>query len=186
MQDTIVFDDIDKYGPQSYDRTLDIPASELDREELSAVGPTKIEAEASKGDLPGEYVVEGTVTFSADLECSRCVEPYPFASVSPFHLRYRARPEGTPEENEEVEITDDELDIEFYSERSIPLRELATAQIQLSIPMKPLCDENCLGLCPKCGANKNRETCECDTSIVDERWGALREFRQELVKKKES
>jgi len=51
--------------------------------------------------------------------------------------------------------------------------------------MKPLCDENCLGLCPYCGANRNRETCACETSIVGERWGALSEIQQ-AMKKRES
>ena len=46
--------------------------------------------------------------------------------------------------------------MEYYSERSVSLREIAAEQVQLSIPMKPLCEENCQGLCPTCGANLNR------------------------------
>lgn len=185
MRDFIEFDEIDQHGPQSYSRTYDIAPAELERDEVTGLSPVSIEGTAQKGDLPGEYLVDGTVSFTADLECARCVEPYPFANSSSFHLRYRARPAGS-EESEEFEITEDELDVEFYSERSIPLRELATAQIQLSIPMKLLCDERCLGLCPKCGANRNRESCNCETQVSDERWGALKEFRQELAKKRES
>ena len=75
--------------------------------------------------------------------------------------------------------------MEFYTDRSISLRHLALEQIQLSISMKPLCDEKCLGLCPQCGVNRNRETCACETSVVDERWGALREIQQ-VLKKRES
>jgi uncharacterized protein len=90
------------------------------------------------------------------------------------------------EPEEEIEITPDELDIEFYSQRAIPLRDLAIEQIQLSIPMKPLCDDNCLGLCPQCGVNRNRETCSCQASIADERWGALQGIREEIAKKRES
>ena len=51
--------------------------------------------------------------------------------------------------------------------------------------MKPLCDENCLGLCPTCGVNRTREKCSCDESVVDERWGALKDMREELAKKKD-
>ena len=87
--------------------------------------------------------------------------------------------------NEEVEITEkEELDVEFYSDRAIPLRDVALEQIQLSIPMKPLCDEDCLGLCPTCGVNRTRERCSCETAIVDDRWGALKDIREELSKKK--
>jgi uncharacterized protein len=181
----IIFDSIDKDGPQSYSRTYSIPPAELDRYEVVNIGPVSLTAQAHKGDLPGEYIIEGSSKFAADLACSRCVEPYPFASSSTFHLRFRPRPELPQQEQEELEITPDELDVEFYSERAIPLRDLALEQIQLFIPMKPLCQDNCLGLCPQCGANRNGKSCSCEESIVDERWGALREIRQ-VIKKRES
>lgn len=186
MSDTrnfIDFDEIDEHGPQSYHRTYDITPAEIDRVELVGLGPVSVDAEAQKGDRPGEYDVEGTVRFTADYQCARCLEPYPIANESKIQLRYRPRPEATGEE-EEVEISPDELDIDFYSERSIPLKQLAADQIQLSIPMKPLCDENCLGLCPNCGANRNREACTCEPSATDERWGALQDIREQLAKKK--
>jgi DUF177 domain-containing protein len=184
-RDFINFDDIDENGPQSYSRTFKISPSELERFEIADIGPVSITANARKGDLPGEYVVEGAAKFAADLTCSRCVEPYPFASSSAFNLRFEPRPKAPQDEEGEIEIPPDELDVEFYGDRSIPLRELALEQIQLSIPMKPLCDDNCLGLCPQCGANRNRESCACEESIVDDRWGALREIQQ-AIKKRES
>jgi uncharacterized protein len=187
MSDVIVFDEIDKDGPQTYSGTFEISPSDLDRDEIATLGPVEVSVNADKGSLPGEYTVEGTAKFTADLNCSRCLDPYPIANSSSFHVRFRPRPESaSTEEDEEIEITDsDELDVEFYDEREIPLRDLALEQIQLAIPMKPLCDENCLGLCPKCGANRSREGCSCETSVVDERWGALAEFRNELAKKKD-
>ena len=183
MKDTIDFDEIDKHGPQEYAGTFDLTPAELDRLEIESTGPVTITAKVEKGNLPGEYLVDASATFTDDLRCSRCLDAYPFANASSFHVRFRPRPEPSGEENEEVEITEDELDVEFYTERSIPLRDLAIEQVQLSIPMKPLCDENCLGLCAQCGANRNRESCSCDTSIRDERWGALHEFREQLAKK---
>ena len=185
MRNAINFDEIDELGPQEYDATFnDISVSDVDRIEVAGVGPVRIEASAEK-DGADEYVVDGSVHFTADFTCSRCLEPYPFANTSNFHVRFRPRPAATPE-NEEVEITEaEELDVEFYTEREIPLRDLALEQVQLSIPMKPLCDENCLGLCPNCGANRNRETCRCETQTADERWGALAGIRDQLAKKKE-
>ena len=180
----IDFKTIDEHGPQSFHAAFDVAADELERDEVAAVGTATIDVNAKKGELAGEYIADGTVSFTADLNCSRCAEPYPIANTSTFHVRFRPRPEAS-EENEEVEITDkEELDVEFYSERAIPLRDLALEQIQLSIPMKPLCDENCLGLCPTCGANRTREQCTCETSMVDERWGALKDIRDSLSSKK--
>jgi uncharacterized protein len=184
MNDVIVFDRIDKDGPQTYGGTFDLSPAELNRDEVEGLGSVEIEARAEKGNLPGEYVVDGSARFTADLLCSRCAEPYPFANDSTFHVRFRPRPEPSGEENEEIEIGDaEELDVEFYSERTIPLKDLALEQIQLSIPMKPLCEESCLGLCPVCGKNRSREACECENSVVDERWDALRGLREQLKKK---
>ena len=185
MNDVIAFDLIDEHGPQTYRADFSIEPKELGREEVLGVGSVSIQATADVGNLVGEYVANGSVSFTADLECSRCAEPYPFANTSTFHVVFRPRPEAS-RENEEVEITaEEELDVEFYSERSVPLRELALEQVQLALPMKPLCDDNCLGLCATCGANRTREKCACDESIVDERWGALKGFRDELAKKKD-
>jgi uncharacterized protein len=184
IQDFIVFDEIDKHGPQTVRGTFQLTPEELERVELAGLGPITIEATAKKGDQPGEYLVDGSSQFTADFACSRCVEPYPFANSATFHLRFRPRLEVS-QENEEVEIGSEDLDVEFYTERSIALRDLAAEQVQLAIPMKPLCEENCLGLCPNCGVNRNREQCQCEVSVTDERWGALRDFREKLAKKKD-
>jgi uncharacterized protein len=178
----IDFDQIDQYGPQTFSRTFDVRAEELDHSEIDSVGPLSLEVRAEKGDLPEEYIVSGTVSYVAGLRCSRCVDPFPFANLSSFHLRYRPRPEAA-EREDELEITEEELDVESYDERSIPLRQLAVDQIELTLPMKPLCDESCLGLCPQCGSNLSREQCTCNTSMVDGRWDALRGIREELGKK---
>ncbi len=184
MKQVIDFDTIDEYGPQTYHGTYEADAEDLDRFEVANVGSITIHVTASQGDLQDEYVADGQVSFTADMNCSRCAEPYPFANTSTFHVRFRPRPEAS-RENEEVEITnEEELDVEFYSERTIPLRDLALEQVQLSIPMKPLCDESCLGLCPTCGVNRSSEKCSCGESIVDDRWGALKDFREELSRKK--
>ena len=184
MNDIIEFDVIDEHGPQTYRGTYDLSASELNREEVAASGQVKIEANVRKGDAEAEYVADGTSTFTADFNCSRCAEPFPFANTSTFHVRFRPRPQVT-REGEEIEITDkEELDVEFYSERTIPLRDLALEQVQLSIPMKPLCEESCLGLCPQCGANLSREECSCRSEMSEARWGALKDIRDELARKK--
>ena len=183
-KERIVFDDIDKYGPQHSERTFQFTTEELKRIELVSIGPVSLVADARKGDLPAEYLADGTTTFAADFLCARCVEPFPFANASEFHLRFRPRPEIS-EENAEVEVTPDELDVEFYTERAIPLRDLANEQIQLAVPMKPLCTEGCLGLCPQCGANQNGEGCSCAETAVDPRFAVLAGIREELAKKNE-
>src|SRR5438128_5752172 len=98
-RDNIVFDEIDKDGPQSYSRTYEIAPSLLDRSWVLALGPVSLKATSSKGDLPGEYIVDRSTRFTADFACSRCVEPYPFAGSWDFHLRFRPRPESASEQD---------------------------------------------------------------------------------------
>ncbi len=185
MSEVINFDEIDEHGPQTYQGRYEIPVTELDRDEVAGNASVDINARVEQGGSSGEYIADGQSKIIMDLNCSRCLDPYPFANSSKFHVRFRPRPE-IAEENEEVEITGEgELDVEFYVDRTIPLRNLAVEQIQLAIPMKPLCDENCLGLCPKCGANRTREQCDCDLSVTDDRWDALRGIRHDLARKKD-
>lgn len=185
MNDVIKFDEIDEHGPQEYHGRFELPIAEVDRDEIAGTATIEMDARVEQGSSAGEYILDGHSRVTMDLHCSRCLDPYPFANSSKFHVRFRPRPEGSGEE-EEVEIAgEEELDVEFYSQRTVPLRDLALEQVQLSMPMKPLCDENCLGLCPKCGANRSRERCNCEVSIVDDRWNALQGIREELAKKKD-
>ena len=54
-----------------------------------------------------------------------------------------------------------EIDISFYRDDEIDLSELLREQFYLALPMKPLCREDCRGLCPQCGVNRNTGTCDC-------------------------
>ncbi|HVT46033.1 MAG TPA: DUF177 domain-containing protein [Thermoanaerobaculia bacterium] len=183
--DTVPFELVDERGPQQRDISFEPAPEEVGRVELAGIGRVTMDVRASAGDLEEEYILDGKVEYTADLQCVRCLEPYPFAMVSSFAVRYRPRrPVGSIGE-EEVEISEEELEVEYYSEPSVSLRELALEQVQLSLPMKPLCDEGCLGLCVHCGANLNRESCGCASEGVDVRWGGLREIREQLAKKKD-
>lgn len=185
MKDTIEFDVIDERGPQTFVRVLEISAAEIDRDEIQGIGPVSMKGKATAGELDGEYETDGRLDFTADFLCVRCLEPYPFANSSPFHVRFRPRPEAAGEADEEIEISEDELDVTFYSQRSLNLKDLAIEQIQLAIPMKPLCDDRCPGLCATCGAVRAAEACACQPA-GDVRWDALKGIREELEKKKES
>lgn len=186
MSSVIDFDKIDKYGPQEFRESVVVDAKALERDEVVGVANVDIDVEAQKGDFAGQYVVSGTVKFQADLLCSRCLDPLPFADTSSFTVRYVPRPAAQPLAEEEHEVTAEELDVEYYAERKLPLTELALEQIQLAIPMKSLCEESCRGLCPECGKNRNRETCSCGENLVDDRWEALKGIRADLKKKSDS
>ena len=77
-------------------------------------------------------------------------------------------------------VDEDAVTEAFYTGDAIDLGELMREQFYLALPMKPLCGEDCQGLCPVCGKNRNRETCACESTWVDPRFEALRELKKQL------
>jgi uncharacterized protein len=76
-----------------------------------------------------------------------------------FDLLYR--PVSTIAREEEVEVSEDELGVGFFSGDGIELADVVTEQVILSLPMKVICRADCQGFCPICKANLNFEKCSC-------------------------
>ena len=122
-----------------------------------------------------QFRLAGRVTTTLELPCSRCLEPFVLPVDAAFDLRYQPHSRNTGEGEREVE--EDDLTTAFYDNDEIDLRQLMTEQFVLSLPMKPLCEEGCKGLCPTCGTNWNRGTCECRNQWEDPRLAALKDLR---------
>ncbi len=76
----------------------------------------------------------------------------------------------------EVTITESELDVQYLEEEVIDLKEEAIKTIDLYIPMSHTCKDECKGICPVCGVNKNLTPCNCKIEKVDPRLQKLKEF----------
>ena len=140
-------------------------------EEYTVAAPVHLVMDVHKD---GEaYRVTGRVTTRLRLECGRCLEPFESPVDSPFELRYVPEALAGAEENER-EVGEDDLTTAFYREDAIDLGELMHEQFVLALPMKPLCSEACKGLCPQCGTNLNKGTCECKPTWSDPRLEGLR------------
>ena len=124
-----------------------------------------------------QFRLVGDVKTVLELPCSRCLEPFRSPVDSHFDLRYQPHAENTGEGEREVE--EDDLTTAFYRNDEIDLGQLMEEQFYLSLPMKPLCADDCKGLCPQCGKNLNRETCDCKRGWEDPRFAALRELKTE-------
>jgi len=123
----------------------------------------------------GRYRLAGRVEGTLGLTCGRCLEPFTLPVDASFDLRYVPRTENTGEGEREVE--EDDLTTAFYSDEHIDLGHLIAEQFHLALPMKPLCSENCLGLCPQCGTNLNTGTCNCRQTWEDLRLAGLKELK---------
>jgi uncharacterized protein len=118
----------------------------------------------------------GRVQTTLELPCSRCVEPFKLSVDSSFDLRYLPRSHNVGEGEREVE--EDDLSTSFYEDETIDLGQLMREQFYLALPMKPLCREACRGLCPQCGTNLNRGTCDCRRDWEDPRLAPLKALKQ--------
>lgn len=120
----------------------------------------------------------GSVSTTLELGCSRCLEPFTLPVNAAFDLRYL--PEGTGQGegatggDGDGEVQDDDVAVSFYRDDEIDLADLLREQFYLALPMKPLCREECQGLCPQCGVNRNVETCQCSARWDDPRLAALK------------
>jgi uncharacterized protein len=123
------------------------------------------------------FRLEGTVRTMLELPCSRCLEPFRMPVESAFDLRYLPASAMTTEE--ESAVADEDLETSYYRDDVIDLNELLREQFYLVLPMKPLCDEDCRGLCPQCGANLNVGACGCAVEWNDPRLAALKDMKRE-------
>jgi uncharacterized protein len=105
-----------------------------------------------------DILVRGHLAGHLELACSRCLETFAAPVAADFDLLLVPGPQAlSPEE----ELSRADLDLDYYTGEVVDLESLLKEQIILQVPLKPLCDENCKGLCFQCGANLNRETCQC-------------------------
>lgn len=116
-------------------------------------------------------LVRGALEADAAASCARCLEPVEdhvraeFAEL--FTDPLSLEPEERDAQDGGYEITDAHIDLDAL------LRDaLAPA-----LPAKPLCREDCAGLCAQCGVNRNETDCDCVDETTDARWAALEGLR---------
>lgn len=157
---------------------LDIDES-LDPGEIHIVGEESfalqsggtLRCRVERGDDRSVHV-RGRLAAGLGLECGRCLEGFPFAvdqALDLFYLPHRA--DGEVED--EVELADRDLVVAYYREDRLDLGEIVREQFFLGLPMKRLCRQDCRGLCPRCGANRNRGDCGCPDAEPDPRFSLL-------------
>ena len=122
----------------------------------------RLDCRLDRGDDQSVHV-RGRLKARLELQCGRCLEPFPFSldqDLDLFYLPHRAEDEEE-EEEDEVELADRDMVVAYYQGERLDLGEMIREQFFLGIPMKRLCREECAGICPTCGANRNSRPCQC-------------------------
>jgi uncharacterized protein len=127
----------------------------------------------------GMFRVEGRVSGAASLPCSRCLAPARWPLQSTFRLTFsRTVPGAAPDSPSDIhELQADELGVVLFEGDEIDFHDVIQEQVIMSLPMQPLCRENCRGLCAGCGANLNDGSCKCPGKGVDPRLAILKRLK---------
>ena len=127
-----------------------------------------------------QFRLTGRIQTTLELPCSRCLEPFTMPVDQTFDLRYQPHAENTGDGEREIE--EDDLTTAFYENDEIDLGQLMREQFYLSLPMKPLCRDECKGLCPTCGTNWNDGSCDCKQGWEDPRLAPLKTLKADQHK----
>lgn len=128
-----------------------------------------------------ELHVDGTVATAVRFECSRCAREFSRPVLAEFDLSYLPEPKWR-NEGAEIELRYDEMEVEYYDGISLDVNLLALEQIELAMPMKFICREDCKGLCDQCGADLNQGQCQCRKGETDARLSVLLDFKRKIDK----
>jgi uncharacterized protein len=158
------------------------------KELREGLNPYKVERKGSIGDPPefadlsGDLVIEkcgstlrvrGVLNFTALQECSRCLNDFRCPVSQPLELFYRTGKLEDSLVGKEAELTSDDLNVIAYQGNEIDLWPDLREAMMLALPMKPLCAEDCRGICPTCGKDLNIGKCRCGKGSMDPRWEGL-------------
>ena len=155
--------------PLTWQEQLTISADRLEHPDLVALGPVSVEGLVEYFDPDFRFLAR--YGYRHELACSRCLQPIEQEMEGAIELLI----EVADSEESPAEIRLDEGDLGTFrvATEELDTEPILIGELQLNIPMKPLCQSDCRGLCGGCGADLNREACRCEAAPIDPRWEAL-------------
>ena len=150
---------------------------ELDQQTVLLKAPARISAKIVL--QKGQVRITGRLLAELDLVCSRCLGTSPLQIDKQVDLEYS--PDPQVDEGEEIGLEYSDLEVGFYRQDRINLGDLVNEQLLLEVPLKMICRDDCRGLCPQCGCNRNDVRCDCSLEQVDPRLAALSALKQKMT-----
>ena len=153
-----------------------------------ALGAPEVDPQAGQGVADLDLYADGTNVFAAGtfkgdltVACSRCIGPVKLVLDEQLRVTFLPQHEMPAEEEEDEPASEDDgpevasgdLDVFPYDGEIVDLEPLLREQFVLAVPFAPLCREDCKGLCPQCGIDRNTDSCSCEAPI-DPRLAALK------------
>ena len=128
-------------------------------ERLNIVSPVTVKGSAVNYD--GKINVELKITAQVERTCSRCLKRFLEEVQADSVYVFVKETDGNQE------------DFYIYKSEKVDITDLIIGDITAELDMKPLCNENCKGLCPICGKDRNSKDCQCKKEEIDPRMQVL-------------
>lgn len=152
-----------------------IDLASLDRPEVAGLSP--IDWRGTVSPLESGFLLQARLRYDQTLICQRCLEPVTETVDSGIELMLVRHESGAGDQERELE--DKDLGV-LVVDQEVDFTPILESEIQLAVPMRVLCRQDCKGLCPTCGANLNEGPCGCGRVVTDPRWSALASLKDRL------
>ena len=166
--------DLRNLKPEGSNYSFSELAPDLELAEVGYEFPDPIEVELIASKSGDEIIVQGRIKTVAEMECSRCLDVYEMDINQKLQFVIQLLDSSKLQPS-----TDDDFVILPKTTGEYDITDRVREAIILELPLKPLCSENCRGLCPMCGTNLNESECDCTPDKSDERWDSLKQLFNE-------
>lgn len=123
-------------------------------------------------------LIDGDISASLRFHCSRCLQECVYAVNGAVHLTLMpADAEGDAQSERARQLQADELEQLYYQDGGVETNDVVREQLMLSIPMRVVCRQECLGLCASCGKNLNEGPCGCPAPAASKLAEQLKRWR---------
>ncbi|MFN7940329.1 MAG: DUF177 domain-containing protein [Thermoanaerobaculia bacterium] len=158
-----------RHEPLSWQETLHFAPQDLELRQSVEIGPVAVVGRLEPVD--SSYLLRARLRYAQTVACDRCLAPVRVEVEAPLDLVVVRR--GGVELAGERELASEELGLLEVAGEELDTEPLIREAVQLGLPDRPLCREDCAGLCPRCGKDRNAGACDCADESVDPRWAAL-------------
>jgi DUF177 domain-containing protein len=168
----IELDRLEELGGK-FAEAYEVDSLPLGEEDVRLTEPAEVSGRIKRSGQ--EVELRGELHAKIESVCSRCLKPVQLPIDAEFAERFVPAVNWRAEEQHELH--EEDLNLAVFDGEAIELNELVREEILLAMPAQILCREDCRGLCPTCGIDRNAGSCECIVTDSDSRWEQLKDLR---------
>jgi uncharacterized metal-binding protein YceD (DUF177 family) len=174
-----MFIDLNTIGSEGLSFTRSVRLHGLEGPSRESIPDLDALVEGTITPAPGGADLRARVGATVPLTCARCLETFSWDIRTEFAWKVLRQAPEEPAPEQDVDA-DDEASVLVATEGRIGLEDIASEQLYLNLPLKPICAPACKGLCPTCGVNRNLTTCACASEEIDPRLAPLLPLTRKL------